>query len=404
MPPDAYETIVLSKSSTKSLRINDTCFIFPSLSSIKSVEVKKLSEYAALLNVENNIDLLRWFYESTDFSGQVKEKDVIQIIEVIDILISISSPQQHESTNFDNQYTLKLAGALCSLLQPILRYGTTEVNKVFQRDSCLTERIIQLISYMNKNHTNDDMIESCFKLYSQLKRLQFMRKSSSEDFHSVTYDRDTLCDHQTFQESTKTESNDDSHTTASCKEIIKRHHDVWKKFQRLIFDQKNSTKREMLERLLEDKHKQLNSLDKTYQYETLCQNYQAATEELEQCKQELLCVNSKREQLQQEVTQLKRKHNEQNQHPITQSVAKKSLIKSIDANDTIVLELDELSPAVISQEQSERFIREICRRRTSFCEWDMRKSICGSLKHLGSDLYGSSVHFVHEIIQVNRSK
>ncbi|CAF1046756.1 unnamed protein product [Rotaria sp. Silwood1] len=29
----------------------------------------------------------------------------------------------------------------------------------------------------------------------------------------------------------------------------------------------------------------------------------------------------------------------------------------------------------------------------------MRKSICGSLKHLGSDLYSSSVHFLHELIQ-----
>jgi len=29
----------------------------------------------------------------------------------------------------------------------------------------------------------------------------------------------------------------------------------------------------------------------------------------------------------------------------------------------------------------------------------MRKSICGSLRHLGADLYSSSLHFIHEIVQ-----
>jgi hypothetical protein len=29
----------------------------------------------------------------------------------------------------------------------------------------------------------------------------------------------------------------------------------------------------------------------------------------------------------------------------------------------------------------------------------MRKSICGSLRHLGADLYSSALHFIHELVQ-----
>ncbi|CAF5154930.1 unnamed protein product, partial [Rotaria sp. Silwood1] len=62
-------------------------------------------------------------------------------------------------------------------------------------------------------------------------------------------------------------------------------------------------------------------------------------------------------------------------------------------------ELQKLSPNEITKEQAEKCIREIFHRRTTFNDNDMRKSICGSLKNLGSDLYSSSVHFLHELIQ-----
>ncbi|CAF5060582.1 unnamed protein product, partial [Rotaria socialis] len=54
-------------------------------------------------------------------------------------------------------------------------------------------------------------------------------------------------------------------------------------------------------------------------------------------------------------------------------------------NNTID-ELENRAPHEATSEQAEKFIREIYHRRTTFNDNDMRKSICGSLKHLGSDL------------------
>ncbi|CAF1374580.1 unnamed protein product [Rotaria sordida] len=67
--------------------------------------------------------------------------------------------------------------------------------------------------------------------------------------------------------------------------------------------------------------------------------------------------------------------------------------------EDIISQLQNVSPHGITVKQAEQCIREIYRRRTTFDDHDMRKSICGSLKHLGSDLYSSSVHFLHELIQ-----
>jgi hypothetical protein len=75
--------------------------------------------------------------------------------------------------------------------------------------------------------------------------------------------------------------------------------------------------------------------------------------------------------------------------------------KDITDQTDIINQLKTVLPHQITTEQAEQFIREIYRRRTTFQDEDMRKSICGSLKHLGSDLYSSSVHFLHELIQVN---
>lgn len=405
---NAHKTISLSKANTKRIRMKYTCFIFSSLNSTRSSrsqEENYFIKYVVLLQEGNNINLLRrLFYGSTDLSGQAKEEDIIQIIRIIDILIRKSSSQGQEAKNSDDQYTLHLASALCNLLLPILRYGTPAVNKIFQNERCLTKKVIQLISYMDETRTNDDMIESCLELYSELKRVRCTQKSSKEALNSMINDQDTLRDYQKLHEGTAVHSNDGSQTSTSCEEIIKMHCDVWKKFQRLIFDQKKSIKKEMLEKMLEDERKKLDLLNTKCNYEILDQQYQAAMEQIKQNKEELERSNIEQERLQREMTKLQRKLNEQDRKPITGMIAEKTLIEPINIDDEIVFELDKLSPAAISPEQSKRFIREIYRRRTTFRDADMRKSICGSLKQLGSDLYGSSVHFVHEIIQVNHLK
>ncbi|CAF4601271.1 unnamed protein product, partial [Rotaria sp. Silwood2] len=78
-----------------------------------------------------------------------------------------------------------------------------------------------------------------------------------------------------------------------------------------------------------------------------------------------------------------------------------STVVSADKNNekNAIDELQNLSPNEITSKQAEKCIQEIYHRRTTFNDNDMRKSICGSLKHLGSDLYTSPVHFLHELIQ-----
>jgi hypothetical protein len=63
-------------------------------------------------------------------------------------------------------------------------------------------------------------------------------------------------------------------------------------------------------------------------------------------------------------------------------------------------ELSNLPPHEITKDQAKQFIQSIYDRRTTFNHPDFRKSICGALKNLGSDLYSSPVHFLHELIQV----
>jgi hypothetical protein len=75
--------------------------------------------------------------------------------------------------------------------------------------------------------------------------------------------------------------------------------------------------------------------------------------------------------------------------------------KDITDQTDIFDELRDVLPHQITTEKAKQFIDEIYRRRTTFKDEDMRKSICESLKHLGSDLYSSSVHFLYELIQVN---
>ncbi|CAF1578069.1 unnamed protein product [Didymodactylos carnosus] len=71
-------------------------------------------------------------------------------------------------------------------------------------------------------------------------------------------------------------------------------------------------------------------------------------------------------------------------------------------NLTVIDEVSRLIPRTISSDQAKAFIGEINRRRTALIADDLRRSICGSLKHLGSDLYSSSAHFLHELIQVKK--
>ncbi|CAF3507596.1 unnamed protein product, partial [Rotaria socialis] len=68
-----------------------------------------------------------------------------------------------------------------------------------------------------------------------------------------------------------------------------------------------------------------------------------------------------------------------------------STFVSTDKNNdkNTIDELQNLSPNEITSEQAEKCIQQIYYRRTTFNDNDMRKSICGSLKHLGSDLYTS---------------
>jgi hypothetical protein len=137
----------------------------------------------------------------------------------------------------------------------------------------------------------------------------------------------------------------------------------------------------------------------------LKQENESKQQEISQLRDELERTRSERDQLQSTNIELVRSLHEPrllsiagSRVPSQPSALPHSIIERNE--ESMNLELENLLPHHITRKQAENFIQEVYRRRMAFNDHDMRKSICGSLKHLGSDLYTSPVHFLHELIQV----
>jgi hypothetical protein len=166
-----------------------------------------------------------------------------------------------------------------------------------------------------------------------------------------------------------------------------------------------SAQREQIQRLLKEEWKKLDTLQLQHDHEQLKHKHKAVEEELAQLRNKLERTQSERDQLRKENMRMAQEIDRLKLMPTTgittESQQSPSPVSTTNNNqENTIDELKNLSPHEITTKQAEQCIKEIYHRRPTFNDPDMRTSICGSLKHLGSDLYSSPVHFLHELIQV----
>ncbi|CAF3878418.1 unnamed protein product [Rotaria sp. Silwood1] len=190
------------------------------------------------------------------------------------------------------------------------------------------------------------------------------------------------------------------------KDLLSSYYNLHRQYQRSILRDDISAQQEQVQVLFETEWKKIDILQLKHDYDQLKQEHQSFNEKVEHLRQEL------------QQTQLERDHYRRENIQIVQDIERLKVatptnvivqsaqvttsvpIKQNSNNQTgIIDQLKDLLPQQITPDQAKSFIEDIYRRRTEFDDEDMRKSICGSLKRLGSDLYSSSVHFLHELIQ-----
>jgi predicted nucleic acid-binding Zn-ribbon protein len=191
-------------------------------------------------------------------------------------------------------------------------------------------------------------------------------------------------------------------------DLLSSYYNLYRQFQKSILFEENSAQQKQLQALFETEWKKIDILQLKHDYDQLKKEHQSTDEKLAHLRDELQRIQSERDQLQREQIQMAQEIDRLKSATPTNVIVQSdqvqtnfSIKKNINDQINIIDQLQDLLPHQIKTEQAEQFIQEIYHRRTTFDDPDMRKSICGSLKHLGSDLYSSSVHFLHELIQVN---
>ncbi|CAF4164824.1 unnamed protein product [Rotaria sp. Silwood2] len=187
-------------------------------------------------------------------------------------------------------------------------------------------------------------------------------------------------------------------------DLISSYFDLYRRIQKTSPLDGKSIQEKQIQELFNEEWKRFDTLQLQNENEQLKQELQSLHEELLQLRSELQRTQLERDHLRKENSMVHQKLDKVKLMPTTMKNVESqqlSTFVSADKNSekNTIDELKNLSPSEITLEQAEKCIQEIYYRRTAFNENDMRKSICGSLKHLGSNLYTSPVHFLHELIQ-----
>lgn len=352
------------------------------------------------------------FYGSADHCREITSRDVHQIIEVISVLADkrMSTWSRGES---QTRSSLHLVTDLCAFLMPIYLYGPTSVCSAITDERILLVSLPRTIQLLVTSGTNQaSIIEACVRFYARYVELQ----------SKVTDDSDDDDDSDETKSNEEDPSDGTSVTTTnsslepSVVQPLSFDHDLISAFYRLhqsfkfsLKEEENSTQKERLKELFDTEWKKIDVLQQKNDLDRLKQEHLSLTEQINKLKDELQRTQSERQQFQQETIQMGqeierlRSTSSANTEVSVSNEVSSSVVtnKTAVVQDDIIDQLQDLTPNQITSEQAERCIRELNRRRTTFDDLDMRKSICGSLKHLGSDLYSSSVHFLHELIQVS---
>ncbi len=347
------------------------------------------------------------FYGSFDHCMQVTEDDVHQIVEVIEVLNDSRLTRWVQGEN-RSRLSLLFVIDLCTFLTPILLHGPSKISLALMNETRLLTLIPRTISMLLKSSAcKMDSIDVCLRFYTRLIESKCKQGEVTDDDDDDDSD-DEEEDIKTPLTTTTEPIIQPMNSLSITKDLLSSYYNLYRQFQKSILFEENSAQQEQLQALFETEWKKIDILRLKHDYDQLKKEHQSTDEKLAHLRDELQRIQSERDQLQREKIQMAQEIDRLKlvspTNVIVQSdqvLTNVSIKKNISDQTNIIDQLQDLLPHQIKTEQAEQFIKEIRHRRTTFDDPDMRKSICGSLKQLGSDLYSSSVHFLHELIQVN---
>ena len=330
--------------------------------------------------------------------------DVRQIAETIEVLADARISCWFRSDS-RSRLSLMLISDLCSLLTPILLYSPPSITSALLDETFLLQVIPRTVAVLLKSGVfRIEAVETCVRFYTRFVQAKYKQSDSSDD----SSDDD---DEEKTKESPLNSRKLTTTPVASLsltQDLISSYYNLNREFQKSLAVEKKLAQQEQLHTSFKTEWKKLDTLQLKHDYEQLKQEHQSTTEELEELRSELHRTQSERDQFRRENIALAQEIDRLKSATSTTTTSAQPVPLSnpivttepVDQQNDVIDQLQNLTPDQITVEQAEQCIQEIYHRRTTFNDPDMRKSICGSLKHLGSDLYSSSVHFLHELIQV----
>lgn len=360
-----------------------------------------LDEYITLLKSIQFDELSSLYHGSSETSGQVKTEDVEKFINVIDTLVDrvVSTDR---STNNRINFSIQLVQSLCQLLSPILLLGSRDVNELIRADKSLPEAIHRVL-LMSRDNRYKNSAHKCLQVYNKIMKLKI------EGMDMRIYEDSANETEEETAETISVEKVDININETHVRDIMKEYYVLREKFSALKKYNLNSSKHEEVNQMFKRECETLNSFQIKYEYEKLQQDFVEVNKQLVEYKEKLSLLEIAKDQMEKRITEMNEEiaKAQMTVHrgdiPIVSSDGKTLTTTSSNtpSDDNLDELLEQLSPEAINADQAKQYIKSIYHRRVTFNEPDMKKSICGSLNQLGSDLYSSSVHFLHELIQVS---
>jgi hypothetical protein len=327
---------------------------------------------------------------------QVTEDDVHQIVEAIEVLTD-SRLTQWVRGESRSCLSLLFVIDLCTFLTPILLHGPPRISWALMNETRLLMLIPKTISMLVRYSVcKMDSIDVCLRFYTRLIESKYKQGDLTDD------DSDDEDDIKTPSTTTTETIIQPMNSLSLTNDLLSSYYNLYRQFQKSILFEENSTQQEQLQALFKIEWKKIDILQLKHDYDQLKKEHQSTDEKLVHLRDELQRIQLERDQLQREKIQMAQEIDRlKSVTPTNVIIQSDQVLTNVSNKKNIIDQLDDLLPHQITTEQAKQFIQEIYYQQTTFNISNIRKSICGSLKQLGSDLYSSSVHFLHELIQVN---
>ena len=349
-------------------------------------------------------------HASADHCANVTVDDVKVLADVIEVL---SSRRLSCWTRGENRARLSLIliGDLCGILIPVLLYSSPSVHSaLLDQEYLLSVVPVAITGLVKFGASSTNVIDTCVRFYTKFVQSKFQYEESTDDESENGSPELGESPENAPAKIASEPINDQPVALELNSDLIASYFKLYQDFQRSASLDESLARQEQLQSLFETEWKKMNVLQLKHDYDQLQTDHRSTMDELTLLREELQRTQSERDQL--------RKENVHMAEEIDRlkliSASPTGITAAFDQAETpasptkanegpqenIVDQLQNLRPCDITREQAEKCIQDLNHRRATFDDHDMRKSICGSLKHLGSDLYSSSVHFLHELIQV----